>query len=159
MRVLEEKGAIARSWNQAVDCDRCHERATSTQLQHFGDKSICRSCYQATVELARGALRIMPEEPERACSRCRALLDPSLGSVWCDVTELGDERARICANFVPAGLQLARSEVEGGRADVIDVWQAASSELRARLGEGNYRTWFGDVEPVELINQIGRAHV
>lgn len=86
----------------------------------------------------------------RECANCRALRDPALGSAWCRVTELGDERALICANFVPIHLQAARHVVQGGRAGVIDVWRAASDELRATLGEANYRTWLGSVEPLEI---------
>src|SRR5579872_494457 len=147
MRLMQVEAA----WTEpGLYCDRCHEKRSAWELRAFGEKAICASCYETTLELARGAIKVMPEEADRLCRNCRALRDPSLGSAWCSVVELGDERARICANFVPLGLQAARSEVAGGRTRVIDIWQATSEELRARLGEGNYQRWFGDVEPIEV---------
>lgn len=142
--------ATGLSDSALMTCDRCREKRSPWELRTFGEKGICGSCYEATLELARGAIKVMPDEPNRLCKNCRAMRDPSLGSAWCSVVELGDERAKICANFVPVGLQVARAEVAGGRTKVIDVWRAASEELRARLGEGNYQTWFGEVEPIEL---------
>jgi chromosomal replication initiator protein len=132
-------------------CARCKAQRLPWELRSFGDKAICASCYDATLELARGAIKAMPsDEPQRRCSNCRALRDPSLGSAWCAVTELGDERARICANFVSIRLDTARARVPGARAKAIEVWQAASDELRSTLGEDNFQTWFGQVEPASL---------
>ncbi|PZR98040.1 MAG: chromosomal replication initiator protein DnaA [Chloroflexi bacterium] len=120
-------------------------------LRSFGGKSICTTCYQATIELARAAIRAMPSnEKDRQCRNCRALHNPSLGSAWCSVTELGDDRARICANFVAQHAEVSRTEVSGGRAAVLDVWEAAVTELRATLGDSNYATWFDAVEPVAI---------
>ena len=38
----------------------------------------------------------------------------------------------------------------GSRTQAIDVWRAASEELRSTLGDSNFETWFGGLEPVEL---------
>lgn len=134
-----------------LECERCRKSQLPWELRIFGDKSICGSCYGATLELARGAIGVMGNgESTRVCRGCRAVRDPSLGSAWCRVTELGDERARICANFVPIDLQAASAEIPGGRVAVIDIWRTASDGLRSTLGEGNYQTWFGQVEPVEV---------
>jgi chromosomal replication initiator protein len=142
---------FARGEIATLTCDRCHSSHLPWDLRSFGNKSICGTCYGATVELGRGAIKGMPSgEPGRACSACRALQNPSLGSAWCAVTELGDERARICANFVPLTMDLARGAVTGGRVDVLDLWQKISDELRATLGDGSYATWFAGVEPVTM---------
>ena len=134
-------------------CGRCKRETLPWELRRFGDKSVCRSCYDATLELARGAIKAMPaHETERLCGNCRAIQNPALGSAWCAVTELGEERARICANFVPETVESARTGVTGGRTEVIDAWQAISAELRASLGESSYRMWFAQVEPVSLEN-------
>jgi chromosomal replication initiator protein len=63
---------------------------------------------------------------------------------------LGDERARICSNFVSLEVDSARQRVHGGRVGVLDVWRAAAEELRARLGNQSYSTWFEGVEAIEL---------
>jgi chromosomal replication initiator protein len=76
--------------------------------------------------------------------------DPSLGSAWCPLTELGDERARICNNFVSIRVDAARGHLPGGRADALDVWRATAEDLRAALGEQSFATWFACVEAVEL---------
>ncbi|MGH2449575.1 MAG: chromosomal replication initiator protein DnaA [Chloroflexota bacterium] len=91
-------------------------------------------------------------EPSRLCSGCRALHEPQLGSAWCGAVELGDERARICANFAPTLLQNVRPNVAGGRAGLLDMWRAVSGQLRSILGEAGYRTWFEGVEPIELVD-------
>ncbi|HEX8918939.1 MAG TPA: chromosomal replication initiator protein DnaA, partial [Chloroflexota bacterium] len=44
----------------------------------------------------------------------------------------------------------ARTAVTGGRAAALDLWQAVSEELRSTLGDDNFETWFGKVDPVEL---------
>ncbi len=93
-------------------------------------------------------------EPDRLCSNCRALRDPSLGSAWCPVTELGDERARICSNFVHVQLNGSRVEISGGRSQIIDVWRAVDENLRSVLGSANYETWFGKVDAVQLENNV-----
>lgn len=132
-------------------CARCKEERLPWELRSFGGKSVCLSCYGATLELAHAAMKAMPSnEPGRLCRHCRALRNPSLGSAWCAVTELGDERASICANFVPDHIDSARSEVTGGRTQVLDVWSAVSQELRTMLGEANYATWFASIEPVSV---------
>ncbi|GAC1514156.1 MAG: hypothetical protein NVS2B16_20370 [Chloroflexota bacterium] len=137
-----------------LTCERCHDEKFSWELRSFGGKSVCSTCYNATLELAQAAIRAMPaDEPGRACSRCRALRNPELGSAWCAVTELGDARALICANFVPARVDAARSEVTGGRTAVIDLWNAASDTLRSTLGETNFGTWFGAVEPISVMGE------
>lgn len=137
----------------ASSCSRCGTVQLPWELRTFGDRSICARCYAATVELAEAAIKsIGTNDTERLCRNCRALRDPSLGSAWCRMTELGDERARICANFVSTELHSARSEVNGGRSGVIDVWRATCEELRVSLSDGNFEAWFGQVEPVELNN-------
>lgn len=134
-----------------IACDRCRRQQLPWELRTFADKQICGSCYKATIELAKGAIAAFPvEEPGRLCHNCRATRDPSLGSAWCRVIELGPERARICANFVPLTLERARQEIDGGRANVIDLWRAVSEELRGVLGDGNYTTWFDQLEPVNV---------
>jgi len=134
-----------------LPCDRCGSLQLPWELRTFGDKSVCRGCYTATLELAGAAIRAIGDgEPQRKCSSCRATRDPSLGSAWCRVLELGDERARICANFVPLNLAAATTEVTGGRAAVIDIWRTVAEELRSSLGEANYENWFSGVEPIEL---------
>lgn len=134
-----------------LTCDRCHSSRLPWELRTFGNTSICGVCYGATVELARGAIKQMPgDERNRACSSCRALQNPNLGSAWCAVSELGDERARICANFVPLTMDVARGSVTGGRVDVLDLWQSVSDELRSTLGDGSFATWFAGVEPVSM---------
>jgi chromosomal replication initiator protein len=142
---------FARGEIATLTCDRCRTSHLPWELRTFGDKSICGVCYGATVDLGRGAIRAMPAgERNRACSSCRAMRNPSLGSAWCAVTELGDERARICANFVPLTMDVARGSVTGGRVDVLDLWQLVSDELRSTLGDGSYATWFAGVEPVSM---------
>ena len=132
-------------------CGRCSAQRLPWELRSFGGKAICGSCYGATLELARAAIRAMPSnEADRLCKNCRALREPSLGSAWCSVSELGDERARICANFVALRVEEVRSQATGGRAKVIDLWRSVSSELELALGPENYSTWFGQVEPVAL---------
>lgn len=134
-----------------LTCDRCKKPQLPWELRPFGEKSICPVCYDATLELARGAIGAMPaDEPGRLCANCRALRDPSLGSAWCKITDLGDERARICANFVPVQLEMARTHLTGGRTGVIDIWTSVSEILRSTLGEKNYQTWFGGIEPLDL---------
>ncbi len=133
-----------------LTCSRCKREQLPWELRNFGDKGICGACYEATLDLARGAIRVMPvSEAGRLCGNCRALSDPALGSAWCRVTELGDERARICANFVPATKHAARADV-GGRTRVLDIWRAASDELAVTLGENSYRAWFGQSEAVAI---------
>ena len=132
-------------------CGRCREQRLPWELRTFGEKSICAACFDATLELARGAIRAMPaDEPQRLCSNCRALREPSLGSAWCPLTELGDERARICANFVSIHVEAARALADGTRVKAIDVWHAAGEQLRSTLGDENYRMWFGQAEPVSF---------
>ena len=134
-----------------LSCARCKEERLPWDLRTFGDKSICTVCYDATLELARAAIIAMPtNEDHRLCTGCRAMRQPSLWSAWCAVTELGPERARICANFVPERVAAARVETTGGRARAIDIWGDASIELRSTLGDSNYERWLGQVEPVAL---------
>ncbi len=142
---------FARGEITTLTCDRCQRPQVPWELRVFGEKSICTTCYDATLELAQGAIKAMGNgEPERLCRNCRALRDPSLGSAWCRVTELKDERARICANFVHTALQSSTADLTGGRSDVIEVWRTVSEELQASLGKDTYQMWFGQVEPVEL---------
>ncbi len=132
-------------------CDRCHASHVPWELRTFGSKNICGVCFGATLDVARGEIKAMPrDEPGRVCSGCRALADPSLGSAWCRVTELGDERARICENFVPLSADLARGSLAGGRVDVIDTWNAVSAEIRSTIGDDSFRTWFAGVEPLSM---------
>lgn len=134
-----------------LTCSRCKHEQLPWDLRTFGDKSICGACYQATLELARGAIRAMPiNEAGRLCANCRALNDPTIGSAWCHVIELGDERARICANFVSVGKQAAREDMSGDRTRVLDIWRSVSDELSVTLGESSYRTWFGQTEPIGI---------
>lgn len=134
-----------------LTCDRCKQQQLPWELRRFGDRAICRACFEATLDLARGAIRAAPtNEPGRLCRNCRAMQDPSVGSAWCSVIELGDERARICENFVPARLEAVRGEITGGRTRLLDLWQAAGDELKQSLGEGGYRTWLAQIEPVSL---------
>lgn len=133
-----------------LTCSRCKREQLPWELRTFGDKGICGACYEATLELARGAILAMPiNEAGRLCGNCRALSDPSVGSAWCRVTELGDERARICANFVPATKHAARSEVSG-RTRVLDIWRVACQGLSVTLGENSFRAWFGQSEPIGI---------
>ena len=134
-----------------LPCERCNDEQLPWNLKSFGGKSVCSTCYNATLELASAAISAMPaNEQGRLCRNCRALQNPALGSAWCGVTELGDERARICANFVPMHVDAARLDVTGGRVSVIDIWRGVSDQLRSTLGEANYATWFGAVEPISL---------
>ena len=58
----------------AVDVDSPH---LPWELRTFGDKSVCSTCYGATIDLGRAAIKGMPaDEPNRACSSCRALQEP-----------------------------------------------------------------------------------
>lgn len=149
--VPSSASSFARGEIAMLACDRCHKERLPWDLRTFGKHSICGECYEATLELARGAIRTMPrDEPNRACSNCRALRDPSLGSAWCGAIELGDERARICANYVPLELEAVRKQIFGGRREVLDVWRAVSEELRAALGEASFTGWFGQVEAVRV---------
>jgi chromosomal replication initiator protein len=142
---------FARGEIATLTCDRCRSSGLPWELRTFGDKSICAVCYGATVDLGRAAIKVMPtDERNRACSSCQAMRNPRLGSAWCAVTELGDERARICANFVPFAMDVARGSVTGGRVDVLDLWQSISDEIRSTLGDGNYATWFAGVEPISV---------
>jgi chromosomal replication initiator protein len=152
-RVREPSGGAGFASGELAlqTCERCGTTSPPWELRVFGDKSVCRTCYGATIELAGAAIKAIGSgDADRVCSRCRAMRDPSLGSAWCRVVELGDERARICANYVPLNLASASTEVTGGRAAVIDVWRAAAEELRATLGDTNFGNWFGNVEPIEL---------
>ncbi|MBV9278995.1 MAG: chromosomal replication initiator protein DnaA [Chloroflexi bacterium] len=132
-------------------CGRCQAQRLPWELRTFGDKQVCTTCYNATLELASAAIRVMPAgEQGRLCKNCRAMREPAFGSAWCGAVELGDERARICANFVPVQMEAARLEVTGGRARAMDIWQAVGAELRSTLGEDNFATWFGRVEAAGL---------
>ena len=132
-------------------CARCNRQRLPWEIRTFGGKEICTACYDATLELARGALKALrDDDPAKRCSNCRALRHPEFGSAWCGAIELGDERARICANFVPLHVEAARTHVLGGRAEVLDLWEDVSEQLRSTLGSGNFETWFGQVEPVSL---------
>ncbi|HLJ66149.1 MAG TPA: chromosomal replication initiator protein DnaA [Chloroflexota bacterium] len=142
--------AFAHGEVATLPCARCKRAEVPWELRSFGGKAICRSCFDATLELARGAMAAMPADPARKCSSCRATRDPSLGSAWCPLTELGDSRAVICANFVSIAADAARLRLSANRVSVIDVWRAASEELRATLGERSYEHWFGEIEAVEL---------
>ena len=142
---------FARGEIATLTCDRCNAPHLPWELRRFGDKSVCSVCFNATVELGRAAIKGMPtDEPNRLCSGCRAMQDQRLGSAWCAVTDLGDERARICANFVPLSMEIARGSVKGGRVELLDLWQAVSDDLRSTLGAAGYSTWFGGVEPVSM---------
>jgi chromosomal replication initiator protein len=143
-------GPFAPGEIATLPCDRCKKDTLPWDLRTFGAQSICPICYNATLELAGAAIRSMPDdEPGRLCSNCRALRDPALGSAWCAARELGDVRARICANFVSLELERNRPNISGSRGEVIDAWKAASEELRARLG-GNFDAWFGHVEAISI---------
>jgi chromosomal replication initiator protein len=132
-------------------CDRCRRPTLPWDLRAYGKISICRSCYGATLELARAAIRSTNDpDPTRRCSNCRAMRDPALGSAWCSAIELGDERATICANYVPLSMEAVRPRVAGGRVDVIDIWHATSEELRARVGEGSFSHWFERITPLSV---------
>jgi len=151
VRTTSSAMGFARGEIATLTCERCQAQQLPWELRTFGSKSICGGCYAATLELARGAIRAMPaNEPDRLCKNCRAMRDPSLGSAWCAVTELGDERARICANFVSARMDQARADITGGRVAVLDIWRKAADELRSVLGEKTYENWFAPIEPVEI---------
>lgn len=144
-------GPFASGEIATLECDRCKKPRVPWDLRSFGSQSICSVCYGATLELATAAIRSMPQdEPGRLCSNCRAMKDPSLGSAWCAVRELGDERARICANFVSFQIELGRAEITGSRTDVLEVWRRVSEELRPTLGAQNFETWFGKIEPTSI---------
>lgn len=132
-------------------CDRCRRPTLPWELRTYGKTSICGICYGATLELAQAAIRATADpDPSRRCTNCRAMRDPALGSAWCSAVELGDERATICANFVPLSMEAVRPRLAGSRVDVIDIWHATSEELRARLGEGSFAHWFERITPVSL---------
>lgn len=143
-------GAFASGEITTLPCDRCKKEILPWDLRTFGAQSICPVCYNATLELAGAAIKSMPDdEPGRVCSNCRALRDPAFGSAWCAARELGDVRARICANFVSLDLERNRTRITGSRNQVIDAWRAASEELQAKLGS-NFDAWFGQVEAVGI---------
>lgn len=133
-----------------VTCGRCQKERLPWEIRPFGARHVCMECYTATLELVSSAIRGAPEEPGRACSGCRAMRDRRFGSPWCGVVELGDERARICDNFVPVHVEAARIDMSGDRVHAIDVWHAATEALRETLGEPNYRRWFAQVDAVEI---------
>lgn len=134
-----------------LGCDRCRRPTLPWDLRTYGKTSICRTCYGATLELAEAAIRSTNDpDPTRRCSNCRAMRDPALGSAWCSAVELGDERATICANFVPLSMEALRPKIAGSRVDVIDIWHDVSEELRSRLGEGSYTHWFERITPMSV---------
>jgi chromosomal replication initiator protein len=140
-----QRGEIA-----TVPCGRCRQQQLPWTLKRFGDKEVCADCFSATLELASAAIKVTPREPGRACSGCRALHNPSFGSAWCAVGELGDDRALICANFVPQAVEDARVDMKGHRIDAIDVWHTVSQALRNTLGDATYDRWFAQIEPVDI---------
>lgn len=143
--------AFARGEISVSCCDRCKREHLPWNLRSFSGKALCTACYGDTLELARAAIKAMPsDEPNRQCRACRALRQPDLGSAWCSVIELGDDRARICANFVPAAVDQVRSEVTGGRTAALDAWGAVSKVLRATLPVSQFDAWFALLEPLEL---------
>lgn len=132
-----------------LTCDRCRKPTLAWELRTYGKTSICRSCYGNTLELAQAAIRSTADpDPNRRCGKCRAMRDPALGSAWCSAIELGDERATICANFVPLSMEAVRPRIAGARVDVIDIWHATSEELRSRVGEGSFSHWFERITPL-----------
>lgn len=136
-----------------LTCDRCRRPTLPWELRTYGKTSICGTCYGATLELAQAAIKATADpDPRRRCSNCRAMRDPALGSAWCSAIELGDERATICANFVPLSMEALRPRIAGGRVDVIDIWHATSEELRSRLGEGSFTHWFERITPISVEN-------
>jgi chromosomal replication initiator protein len=142
--------AFAHGEIATLTCGRCGTPQLPWNLRTFGDKQVCGECYGATLELAGAAIRVTEREPGRLCKNCRAMRDPAFGSAWCRVTELGDERALICANFVPFTVEAARTDMVGDRVAAIDVWHAATQVLRSTLGEANYGRWFAQIEAVEI---------
>lgn len=146
-----QKSSSSDQGTEAVSCGRCAAEVDSCNLRAFGDKLICKTCFEATVELAAAAIKVMPtNEPGRLCKNCRAIRDPSFGSAWCGMRQLGDARARICANFVPLKVETARARMTSGRVKSLEIWRTAAMELRSTLGENNYETWLSQVEPVDL---------
>jgi chromosomal replication initiator protein len=133
-----------------LTCERCKKSQLPWNLRSFGDKQVCGDCYAATLELATAAINASEAEEGRRCSNCRALNDPRFGSAWCKVTELGDERALICANFVSVQVEAARVQMAGPRVQAIDAWQAVTELLRAGVGQANYDHWFAQIEAVEI---------
>ena len=133
-----------------VNCGRCKKSQLPWNLRAFGDKQVCGECYAATLELATAAIKATKIEPGRACSNCRAMKEPRFGSAWCKITELGDERALICANFVSVQVEAARVQIAGPRVQAIDVWHAVADLLRATVGQANYDHWFAQIEAVEI---------
>lgn len=132
-------------------CGRCKSEQLPWHVRPFGASSICPACYDATLELARGAIRAMPlTEAGRSCSNCRALNRPELGSAWCPITELGDARARICANFVAREVEAVRLDAQGSRSAVFDLWNRVREELKKSVGANNFETWFGQVEALAV---------
>jgi chromosomal replication initiator protein len=112
--------AFARGEIAMLPCGRCKQPEVPWEMRSFGGKPVCRNCYAATIELAHGAIRAMPAgEKDRRCSNCRAMQDPTLGSAWCPLIELGDERARICENFS----SVHQPTESNGHIDVVPVPQ------------------------------------
>lgn len=133
-----------------------------TNLRELGERLLCPHCFTqmlATAEETMRGVALQLNEPDRVCSNCRAMVDPEVGSAWCSVLELGDDRATLCENFVSLKRHEAAIQILGHQArdtGHAEVWNLICSELENSLGSSQVG-WLQNTNPTRL--EGGVLHV
>ncbi|GEM_PF-132077 len=133
---------------------RCHDCGTVARksgLRVFGEKSVCPHCYSALLATAEQTMRkvmLDVDEPDRRCGNCLAMVDPAVGSSWCPILELGDERATLCASFTPlAELGATPRPVLSPELTASALWALVCDDLQSSLGPTQIR-WLQETRAV-----------
>ena len=140
-------------------CEQCGIGARRTALREFDGRTWCGSCFTAVLEAARGTiagLALEISEPDRLCSNCRAMVDPSVGSLWCSVLELGPKRATLCDNFVPLNVHepaVTSPDPPPTTQDLQALWDVVLGGLSNSLNS-THAGWLADATPVALEDNV-----
>ena len=136
-----------------AECGKCVSRVPRATLRDFGEKQLCPDCFAGVLDEAGATMRALlaqKDEPGRRCSGCAAMVDPSVGSQWCSILELGDTRAVLCANFVPLALRAEADGLDSSESlDPTQIWGLVCSDLENTLGP-THLGWLEGARPKSI---------
>jgi chromosomal replication initiator protein len=145
-------------------CGQCGGEARRSELREFDGRTLCGSCFQVILTAAQVTMQgvgLDMHEPDRLCSKCRAMVDPTVGSVWCSVLELGPKRATLCDNFVPLETHEKAAEFRAAREkgpDLEQLWDIVRTGL-SNPDSSTHAKWLSDASPIELKDNVLKVAV
>jgi chromosomal replication initiator protein len=125
-------------------------------LREFNDQQLCALCFQAVLSSAETlmhSLVIQLDEPDRLCTNCLAMVDPSVSSSWCPILELGNTRAALCQSFTPVTTLELVATTDVPEHDPAEMWALICSELEASLGP-SHLDWLARATPATFEDRM-----